>query len=229
MNSITEAMLGHVLRCRSSAEIWTTFVTMFATQSKARILHAKGLLQSTKKGALSIDEYILRMKQFADILTEAGDPISDESLALYILNGVGPEYEASIVNLTNRSESFSLADLQFSLQSQELRLLQNTSSSVDQAQANFANLSLRGSNPNRGAPRGSRGSQRSGRSYSGGRSSNRGSRPVCQLCNSVGHTVHRCYHRFDIHFTAPSSIQDNSNSNESRSPQANLLESCPPD
>ena len=98
------------------------------------------------------------MKQFADTLNEAGDPISDESLALYILNGVGPEFEASVVNLTNRSEPFTLADLQFSLQSQEMRLQQITSSTIDQAQANLANLSLRGSNPNRGAPRGYRGS-----------------------------------------------------------------------
>ena len=81
LNSISENMLAHVVRCRTSAEIWTTLGRIFATKSKARILQLKGLLQSTKKGSQSVDDYILKMKTYADTLSEAGDPISDDNLS----------------------------------------------------------------------------------------------------------------------------------------------------
>ncbi|KAM6550257.1 hypothetical protein CsatB_000065 [Cannabis sativa] len=64
-------------------------------------------------------------------------------------------------------------------------------------------------NNNRGSHsyggRGYRGSSRGGRAgntnYGGrGRGSNR---PICQLCGRTGHTVVKCFHRFDINFTGP--------------------------
>uniref|UniRef100_A0A803QRN3 Retrovirus-related Pol polyprotein from transposon TNT 1-94-like beta-barrel domain-containing protein n=1 Tax=Cannabis sativa TaxID=3483 RepID=A0A803QRN3_CANSA len=66
---------------------------------------------STKKGSMTIDEYFLKMKQFRDELAIAGQPISDEDLILYILGGLGSEYEAIIVNLTSRSDSLSLREV----------------------------------------------------------------------------------------------------------------------
>ena len=188
MNSVTEPMLGHIVRCRTSAEIWTVLATLFATKSKARILQVKGLLQSTKKGSLFVEEYILKMKLYADTLMEAGEPITEDCLCLYILGGLGSEYEAVVVNLTNRSDSISLQDLQYSLQTQEMRLQSLASSNLDQIQANMANLSIQ--NNSRGNGRGSRGSmQRGGRNRGQGRSNGRGNRVVCQLCGKMGHTV----------------------------------------
>ena len=108
-------MMGHVLHCRTAPEIWHVLARTFAVKSKARLLQIQGLLQSTKKGSDSIDEYILKMKGFADSLAAAGDPISEERLCLYIMGGLDPEFEASIVNLTNRSEPLNVQDVQFSL------------------------------------------------------------------------------------------------------------------
>ena len=116
------------------------------------------------------------MKQYADTLLEAGDPISDENLCLYILGGIGSEYESVVVNLTNRSEALTLTDLQFSLQTHEMRLQSLASTNIDAVQANLANLNLK-NNSNRGQGRGSRPSmQRGGRSRSGGRSNGRTNR-----------------------------------------------------
>ena len=223
-NSMTEMMLGHVLRCQSSAEIWMTLNQLFANQSKARILQIKGLLQSTRKGSLSIDEYISKMRNYAESLAYTGEALTDESLCLYILNGLGPECEATVVNLTNRSETLTLTDLHFSLHNQEMRLQHTSSQSIDSIQANFANLSMRGaprgsSRGNRGG--GSRGSRNNG---SGQRSQGRGPRVVCQLCGRTGHLVQKCFHRFDVNFAGLSAPPAPNAPSPTESPNANLSE-----
>lgn len=58
-------------------------------------------LQTTKKGDSSVDDYIMKMRGFADLLAAAGKTISDDDLALQILAGFGMEYDAVVVNFTN--------------------------------------------------------------------------------------------------------------------------------
>ena len=72
LSSIFESMLGHVVNCNSSSEIWTTLGQLFSTKSKARLLHLRFLLQTTKKGSLSIEDYFLKMKTIAQDLMSAG-------------------------------------------------------------------------------------------------------------------------------------------------------------
>ena len=62
ISSIFESMLGHVIHCTSSSQIWLTLQQLFTATSKARVLQ----LQSTKKGDLSIQDYILRMRSITD-------------------------------------------------------------------------------------------------------------------------------------------------------------------
>lgn len=159
LNSISQMLLGHVLRCRSSSKIWSTLRRFFTTSSKAKILQVKGLLQSTKKGSLSVDDYIMRMRQYADVLSEADEPISDDSLCMYILAGLGPEFESTVTLLINPTEPLNLTDLHFSLHTHELRLQQSSTPSLDQPQANFDGTSSRGNGrssgrSNHGANRG---------------------------------------------------------------------------
>ena len=90
-SSISESMLGHVNRCRSSAEVWFTIDRLNSTTSKARSLQLRFLLQTTKKGSMTIDEYVLKMKSILDNHNASGQIISDDELILYILGGVGQE------------------------------------------------------------------------------------------------------------------------------------------
>ena len=93
LSSITEQMLGHVVNYRSSAEVWSLLEQLFFTRSKARILQLRLLLQTTKKGATSIEKVILKIKSNANALIIAGQQISDDELILYILGGLGPEFD----------------------------------------------------------------------------------------------------------------------------------------
>ncbi|XP_062081291.1 uncharacterized protein LOC133786093 [Humulus lupulus] len=117
------------------------FANLFSTNSKASLLQIRALLQSTKKGSSSVDEYVLKMKNYADTLAATGRPISDDDLVQYILGGLGAKYEAVVVNLTSRTEPLTLSEVQYILQSQEMRIDQFASASVENIQANFVCLS----------------------------------------------------------------------------------------
>ncbi|KAB5519913.1 hypothetical protein DKX38_024232 [Salix brachista] len=169
---------------------------------------------------------MLKMKSLAETLASAGQQISDDELILYILGGLGHDYDSVVVNLTSRHDPVTLQEVQYMLQSQEMRLEQlniplapdNSTPSAHLASQLRRTLNLQGFNGNP--------SYSFGRGYTSNRSRgrgrwNRGSRPLCQLCNRPGHMALKCYHRFDISFqgqnnskTPQSSQQLPSNDNQ---------------
>ncbi|KAH6790100.1 hypothetical protein C2S51_005106 [Perilla frutescens var. frutescens] len=205
IGSISESMIGHVTRCTSSRDLWLTLKSLFQSQSKARVMQLKLQLQTQKKGDLTIDKYFLTMCGIADNLAAIGKPIADEDLILHILSGFGSEFDAVVVNLTNRSEPLSLPDVQFALQAHENRLLNHCSSFSP-----IANLATHQNQStdftyNRGRPPTyHRGSTSRGR---GGRHFGKDSKIVCQLCGKSGHVAFKCFKRFDIHFAGPAPPQ----------------------
>ena len=90
---------------------------------------------------MTIHDYFLKMRNIADTLASTGQLISDDELLLYVLGGLGSEYDPVVVNLTARQDSVSLQEAQFLLQSHEMRLEQlQASMSIDltNASANVA-------------------------------------------------------------------------------------------
>ena len=126
----------------------------------------------------------------------AGQQISNDELILYILGGLGHEFEAVIVNLTSR-DSIMLQEVQFMLQTHEMRLdnlnaskmLELSNSTTNFAQK-FTPLSL----PFRGNQNHSRGRYKRDRGHyitGGGRGYNQSSslnKPLCQICSKTGRT-----------------------------------------
>ncbi|KAB5573958.1 hypothetical protein DKX38_001152 [Salix brachista] len=148
---------------------------------------------------------MLKMRSLAETLASAGQLISDDELTLYILGGLGHDYDSVVVNLTSRHDQVTLQEVQYMLQSQEMRLEQlNLSSPSDTytPNANLAthlrkSLNLHSFNNNFSNPSSRNFANERGR----GRGKwGRGNRPLCQLCNRPGHIALKCYHRFDISF-----------------------------
>ncbi|XP_031266567.1 uncharacterized protein LOC116124957 [Pistacia vera] len=98
------------------------FEMHFLTDSKARVLHLRNQLQTTRKDNSSINDYMLKMKEIAGFLTTSGVTVSDEELLLYILDGLGSEYDAMVATLTSRSSKVFLQEAQFLLHKHEMRL-----------------------------------------------------------------------------------------------------------
>ena len=129
LSSINEQMLGHVFQCNTSTEIWKVLDQLFSTRSRAQILQLRGSLQTTRKGTESVEEYILKMKGISHALMAAGQHVSDDELILYILGGLGSDCESVVVNLTSR-DSVTLQEVQYLLQTHEMRLEHLTTASV---------------------------------------------------------------------------------------------------
>ena len=107
LSSTSESMIAHVLHCNMASTIWITLEQLFSIKSKARILHLRFLLQSTKKGSMTVENYFLKTKSLAHELMLVGQPISDDELILYILSGIGTEYESVVVNNLTSKDFFS--------------------------------------------------------------------------------------------------------------------------
>ena len=154
------------------------------------------------------------MKSFAHELMSAGQLIPDDELVLYILGGLGPEYESVTINLTSK-DSVTLVAAQYMLQAHELCLENFNASSVMEVSHATANLTLNNnvsgsvrptnyqSYSSRGTPFSNpHGLGARGRSNYGGRGFQGSSfKLLCQICRRNGHSAAKCYHRFDLSYT----------------------------
>ena len=69
-------------------------------------------------------EYLLKMKTYFDTLVSIGHQISKEDQILYILDGLGLEYDYVVLVITSRVDSHSLEDVRGLLLAQESRIEQ---------------------------------------------------------------------------------------------------------
>ncbi|KAL5842030.1 hypothetical protein ACOSQ3_012633 [Xanthoceras sorbifolium] len=191
-STLSPTVIGQVTHCVTSHEIWTVIERMYSQHSLAKIMQIRSQIQGTKKGSMTITEYVLKLRTLADSLAASGYPMSERDLLLSVLQGLGNEYDACIVTITALQSTITVQDAQFLLMSYEARLDQQTSSAslaLSSASANFVQ-----SGNGRGQQSYNRG--RRGR----GRGNGRGRGTLCQLCGRVGHYSAICYHRFDQSF-----------------------------
>ena len=173
---------------------------MFASQSRSRIIHLRSKLTSTRKGDTSAAVYFSKMKGFADEMATAGKQLDDDDLVSYILTGLDDEYNPLIEAVSARIDPISLSDLYAQLLSTEARL--EVQSSQFHMTANSASRGGRNSFRGHGGCGHSDGSLgQGGRDYYNNNNATSNSKPICQLCSKVGHTVHHCWRKFDTSFT----------------------------
>lgn len=120
--SMTECVQSQMIGCATAAQLWMRVTRLFASRSKARVMQFKLQLQTLKKGGQSMKDYLSKMKKHVDMLAACGHPISEEDPVLYILGGVGVEYESVVVHITSRSEFLSPADASALLLAHEGRI-----------------------------------------------------------------------------------------------------------
>lgn len=140
LSSINKSIFGHVIQCTNSVEVWSTFERIFVSKSKARTMQLKYMLQSLKKW-LHEHQWLYSSNEEDSIHTFSLkkmylrwwlDPLHSWAL--------GVEYKFVVVNITSRSDSISLQEVKFLLQSQEMHLDQlNFANTLDMVTfANFA-------------------------------------------------------------------------------------------
>ena len=178
---------------------------------------------------MSMMEYTMKLKSFSDSLAAIGEPVSEQDQIMNLLGGLGADYNVVVTSINVRDDKISIDTVHSMLLSFENRLEQQNSH--DENSLISANIAQSKSNGGRTYYKNSQGYQRSqgqssnsasdqnfysrnrGRSSRGGqaRRNNNNNRPQCQLCGKFGHTVHSCYHRFDITFQAQTSTNQPQN------------------
>jgi gag-polypeptide of LTR copia-type len=218
-NSISQSILAQVINCNSSFQLWLKLQQIHGSQSLERVLELKLQLQTSKKGGSSCAQYIQHMQSIADCLRSIGSDVSEDDLILYTLQGLGSDYENFVTAVSLRSRSLSMPELQSLLFSHEARLkalvpspimhlttTPDASSSVHVVPPVLyaGTPQSKYSQPN---------SEHFNRSnYSRGCHNSRGrgrarynnsslDKPQCQICFRWGHTVAKCYHRFDLAYS----------------------------
>ena len=73
--SLLEKVLSTVYGLNTSHQAWTALATKFASKSKSRITDLKKQLQNMSQGPKSCSDYIQAVKNLADQLGAAGNPI----------------------------------------------------------------------------------------------------------------------------------------------------------
>ncbi|XP_071681537.1 uncharacterized protein [Lolium perenne] len=192
--------------------MWGAIESMFAAQSRSRVLQLRFALSNTKKGNRMAADYYSKMVQLGDEMASTGKVLDEDEMVSYILAGLDMEYNSLVSAMAARVEPVTLGDLYSQLLTYEtrLRLLQDEDATGLQPSANAASRGGRGGGGDRGHPgyfnRGGRNggfnNHRGG--YQGRHGGDyRGNRPQvpCQLCKKPGHEALNCWKRFDTTFS----------------------------
>ena len=99
-SSLTEEVMTQIIDLDTASEIWTTLEKIFSTASKARIMQFRFQLQTTKKRGLSMMEYLLKIKFIVDNLVAIGENFTEQDRILYLLAGLGVEYNSFVISIT---------------------------------------------------------------------------------------------------------------------------------
>jgi hypothetical protein len=199
LSSMMEDTLRDVVTATSTKEVWDSLQTRFASSTRARTLQVRVELATAKKLDLTATDYFCKIKGLATEMVAADAPLWDDMVIAYLLAGLPVEYDPFVTSMTTKGDSLSLDDVYAYLMAFEARQL--THQTTHQlALGSFANYVRRGGrgdrsrDGNRGRGRG-RGGQLPRTNDDRGRGSN--ARPPCQICEKVGHTAIRCWHRND--------------------------------
>ncbi|KAF5466950.1 hypothetical protein F2P56_016828, partial [Juglans regia] len=200
---------------------WDTLGNLFATQSSAHAIHTKLQLATLKKGSTTITKYFYKVTTLAATLSAVGHPLPTSEFTIYLLEGLGSDYESLVTSLSTRPNPLSISQFYSYLMNHESRfsLQTNTLLSPTSLTANnttIPNIHTPNSFSHRGRghiSRGRRGCRGHGFSSGGNSSFPRppNSRPMCQLCNKPGHTAMTYYFQFDHSYQAPPPISFSAN------------------
>ena len=106
-------------------------------------------MQTLKKGSLSINEFVVKMKGITDSLIAAGQSITEYNLISYVLEGVWQKFDPVVVAITARKREITMQDAQFLLMSFESRLEQFAyAGDLSKASVNVHVTSQRGDSSN---------------------------------------------------------------------------------
>ena len=106
---------GVLLRCvnyDSNFQIWRTLEIYFASQTHLKISQYKTLLQKTKKESLGMNEYLLKIRGFVDLLPLVGVNFSVKDHIDAITDGLTSEYDTFFLTINSQIKDYSIKEVE---------------------------------------------------------------------------------------------------------------------
>lgn len=108
--SVTEEVSSHLIHKSSVDQIWFALKGAYASSASSRNMELRAQFQTTKKDGRSMPDYLQIMKSIADNLAVVGEPINNRDMILYLLEGLGPEYNPFVMTIT-RPDNYTVDEV----------------------------------------------------------------------------------------------------------------------
>jgi hypothetical protein len=189
----------------TAEEAWAEIPDIFAADTRARSVKVRLALATTKKGAMTITEYVNKMRSLGDDMKATEKSLDNDEMVAYILNSLDHEFDSIVSAVMTRVEPITVAELYSQLLSFENRIDLKTgggsSSSNGSNSSSYVANRGRGGRGRGGGCHGNRGRGNSGRGQEGSRPQlPQNSKERCQVCFKKGHAANGCWHRFDENY-----------------------------
>ncbi|XP_071683600.1 uncharacterized protein [Lolium perenne] len=110
LNALSPDVLAHVVGLDSSAAVWAALNAHVSGQSKTRVQQFRSALNNTRKGDMSAEKYVAKMKCIAAELSAVGKSLDEDELIYYVLQGLGSHYN-NLHTVVNANPNTTLAEL----------------------------------------------------------------------------------------------------------------------
>ncbi|GAV69076.1 UBN2_3 domain-containing protein [Cephalotus follicularis] len=142
--TLSEEVLGHAVRTKSSKELWTMLSDPFSQASEAREFEIQSMMQYHKKmESMTLTQYVSGLKTIFDQLNAIGKLVPDKTKVFLLITNLGPTYEAfSTTMLKPPVPTYS--EIIPLLHSHELRNKHHKPAEVNQSMAFYSNTNNKG-------------------------------------------------------------------------------------
>ena len=147
MSSINLEILSLVVNSETSLDLWISLEQQFESETFAKKVHLKIMLNNLKKGSMSMTDFFGKLKSITDELAIAGNPISSLDFITHLISGLGQPYYPVVVYIEANLAKMSINEAYSMLLTHEARLEAHQSSANKEAKLNYAaNIAQTGSN-----------------------------------------------------------------------------------
>ncbi|GLT36811.1 hypothetical protein SLA2020_111650 [Shorea laevis] len=214
---ISESITPYIAAVAIAQQAWETLARLYANRSHTRMITLKECLQNMRRDGCFVAAYLRDLKTIVDELGSIDCPLNDGDLAVYVLNGLDPEFREIAASLRARDSSLSFDDLHDRLVAHEESLKREdacpkitpvtahyVTASFNSSTDTCSSLSAGNSNSplshhpqqvfrgNQNGPNSSnQGNQNRRRNFSP-KPTTRPANSSCQLCSRVGHFARNC-------------------------------------
>ena len=146
-SSINVEILSLVVNSKSSRELWISLEQQFRSETTAKKVHLKMILDNLKKGSMTITEYFGKLRTIIDELAISGSPVSSLDFITHLIFGLGQPYYPVVVYIEANVLNMSINEAYSMLLTHEARLENANSNASKEIKMNYAaNIAQTGNN-----------------------------------------------------------------------------------